>query len=499
MLELNDRKFRRMNIKNFIWNYLILSLIISTAFLTGCDEDFPERRFDEDEEEMQIYDYLKTRPDLSVYKEICDYSGFYSTVSTAGTYTVFIPNNEAFQNLFTRLKISGYKDKTPEYWMYYMKYHALEKKINTNSFNSGEITEHTMMGDAYKLTADVTSYVAIKLNNTATIIDSLSNIDLRNGYANVIDEVINPPISTIYDILKEHGGYSRMLKLFEDNGYKSYLTDSLITLLVEPDIAFDRENPKFALNPDTISNIKDWLDYHILPGDRYFINNLKERTLQSLYTKDVTTFNYFDNRLWCNQKDYLSSLSDYPIDVNALNGVLHSMEVPLKIRQHTAGKIRYNLYGRTNPKKGYELNVFADPPAFISEDISYSSFHQGSKENRQPPTCKFHTTQAGDAFTIHIPDVVPGHYTVRMIYYVEVCTNVTMEYKNDVFKNIQLKTKDGDFAEFTSLKYKNCGEIEVNQYGTVTLKFIATEVNDLIMDMIELDAKVSFYPEYDNE
>ena len=78
---------------------------LGTLFTAGCEENFLDRQFDKDEEYMQIYDYIKTRTDLSIYKALCDYSGFSSQVSTAGTYTVFVPHDTAFVNLFKELKI----------------------------------------------------------------------------------------------------------------------------------------------------------------------------------------------------------------------------------------------------------------------------------------------------------------------------------------------------------------------------------------------------------
>ena len=476
--------------------YLLYLFCLSAGFLCGCDDDnYSDEPFDLKKEDIMIYDWIKERPELSLYREIADYSGFYSSISTWGTYTVFVPDNAAFRQLFSELKISAYQEKSPEYWNYYMKYHALESKLHTNSLQGGTMTQATMMGSEYFLTVDISNYYAIKLNNTATIIDSLSNRETRNGYVNVVNAVLQPPVETIYDLLTEHGGYTRMLGLFEKHGLLGYLTDSAVTILIEPDIVF--EDPERGMNPDTLSNIREWLSYHILP-EKSFISDLNGRCVQSLYEKDVMTFNY-DNqeiRFYCNQQDYFSNRKDYPVNVNALNGIYHSMGVPLRIRQHTAGIVRYNLYGRTNDRKGYAQNVFAELPAYIREHVGYNSYHQGIN-TPEPPICYLVTTQIGDIFSVYIPDVVPGIYQVKMIYNPSICTNLMMSYNGQLINsNINMHSQDGDFPEYTTLKVKNCGQIDVRTTETAWLRFQTLETSGLLMDMIELVPYVSFDPEF---
>lgn len=82
-----------------------------------------------------------------------------------------------------------------------------------------------------------------------------------------------------------------MLSLFEANGFKSYLTDSIVTLFVEPDVLFDDEEEDFDPRELPVDSLRQWLKYHIFPAHRYFINDLDARMLQPLYEKDVVTFN----------------------------------------------------------------------------------------------------------------------------------------------------------------------------------------------------------------
>lgn len=480
--------------KSFKWMFPVLSLLCMMQ-LMGCEENFIGRQFDDDEEYMQIYDYVKTCPDLSIYKEICDYSGFYSQISTAGTYTVFAPVDSAWRKLYTELKISDYREKSPEYWLMYLKYSALEKQINTNSLNGGKMTDYTMLDKNYFLSVDVTSYTAVKLNNTAVIIGY--NIELKNGYLNLIDAVIVPPVTSIYDMLKEDGRFEIMLSLFDGQGLRSWLTDSLVTLFIEPDLLFDGEEDSFDPRTLESDSLREWLQYHIFPGRRYFINDLDKRMLQPLYDGDVVTFNVKTNGgsdegrgfVHLNQEFRVSSNSDR----NAVNGVVHEMYDVIRITGHSAGTIETNLYGATNADKGYIQNVFTDAPAIVKENFGYASYHQLLMDEPQPPICSFVAAQSGDSFRIWIPDVAGGAYSVRLIYNNSYTPVLRLLFNGVSIKSgIDLKAQSGDFPEYTTLKYIDCGLIEIGERGDIELQFIMNENGTLLMDRIDLIPNISF-------
>lgn len=476
-----------------IYKWIVPVVMILALFqLTGCEENFIGRQYDTDEEYMQIYDYIKTRPDLSIYKAICDYSGFYSQISTAGTYTAFAPVDSAWKKLYDELKIKDYKEKSPEYWLMYMKYTTLETQIHTNSLDGGKMTEYTMLDKNYFLSVDVTSYTAIKLNNSAVITEY--NIELKNGYLNLIDAVLEPPVSPIFDLLKEDGRFEIMLGLFEKANMTSYLTDSLVTLFVEPDVVLQDDE---TFNPENLSSdsLVMWLEYHIFPGERYFINDVDKKMLQPLFKNDVVTFNKKtvgdDGKgfIFLNQQFRVSTRTDR----NALNGVVHEMYNVIKLTDHTAGTIETRLYGGTNVQKGYVQNVFTDAPARVKENMSFVSYNQLLLGEPQPPICYFTSAQAGDSFGMTIPDVAKGVYTVRIIYDNSITPTLRLIYKDVTIKSgIAMGTADGDFPQYTKLKYKDCGSIEVNERGDVELKFIMDENSGLLMDRIDLIPNITF-------
>lgn len=466
-----------MKRKTILYTNVWLLIFGSLILLYGCDTDESLKQLNSSDDYELIYDYIKKRPDLSVYKNLCDYTGFSGTVSTGGAYTILAPLDSAFQKLYKQLGINDFKEKPAEYWLHYLQYHAIEQTINTSTMESGEMTQPTLLGKEFKLTVDISRYPYILINNSASIVEP--NIKKQNGNINLLDGVLSPPIATLYELLEQNGGYSQMLAMFEKHGLKSYLTDSLITIMVEPD-AILSEN---GILLDTISHPEEWLKYHIIPNERSFVTDLDSRYIKTLYSGEGITFNFINSDMWCNRTYRFSKRASYPINEIAINGVLHSMEDPLMIREHTAGKVRYNLYGRDNDKRGYKRNVFPIPPAMVVENVGMASFHQDKKV----PCCQFYPSQVGDECYTLIPDIVPGTYTIRLIYYASGAPDISIICNNSLINsNLVLSSKSGDFTEWTTLQYKDCGTIDLLTRGDVELRFKANTNSSLVFDMIEL-------------
>jgi len=465
------------------WGAVMISVM---AFLIpSCKDNFSGLRYDS-EDKMQVYDYLKTREDLSVYKEMADYSGFAGVISTAGEYTVFVPDNEAFAKLFTTLNIAKISDRTPEFWLSYLQYMTVDAKMNTNSFEIGVLGDPTLMGEDYYLTADIRDgYNSITLNGTAKV--KQANITVANGYVNIVDAVLFPPTSSIYDMLVEAGIYKTMLQIFEDNGLNAYLKDSTITLIVEPDYVLERNH----FNRAALENEANWINYHLIYNERSFSDALNGRTVAPMYNQEYLTFNIDEeDRMWVNQ-DYGFSVSAVNgVNNVASNGVFHVLDTVLAIVEATPGKVTHNLIGKTDESAGVVQNVFADAPATINEDTGTNSFHRGQK----PPICGFDCQQVGDIFYTEIPDVVKGKYTVNMIYRTGNRANFMMIYNDEVVgQDLVMDTQDGSWPTWTYMAQKRMGVIEVNQRGPVKLYFqvigmkrVPAACCDLLMDAIEL-------------
>lgn len=466
-------------------------LLISALFLTmpGCKDNIAPARYN-DNDELPLMDYIDKREDLSIFRELIDYVKRRNLLKTAGAYTLFAPTNQAFGKLFQKLSAGGtavtsIKDKSPEFWLNYFSYHLLDQKYNTNVFTQGPLPAPTAFNKKY-LIADIRdSYASIKLNNFATI--SESNIEMSNGYINILDEVLSPPVESIFTQLQKSGKYNTMLGIFEETGLTRYLRDSIITLIVESDEVLQRNN----FNKNTISDLVNWASYHIIPDSGYFLNQLTKQRFYPVYKRNALSFSVDSRGQYFMNETYKFDQSlQYGIDRICANGVYHTMDTVVAIEQAKAATIRFNLYP---PGSSYgEQNVFTVPPASIVKNTGTRSYHQ----NNEFAIVAFDASQIGDYFWFTVPDVPVGKYKIRIIHRSGTRGKFITIYNDKVVKNnIDLSKADGTWAEYDYYIYNDCGVINVEENSDVKITFAITAFAsgkvgsyccDILMDIIEL-------------
>lgn len=456
----------------------------------ACKDKFSDARYDSTDE-IQIMDYLDTREDLRIFREMIDHVGQRNLLKTAGSYTVFAPTNAAFEKLFETLTLEGkpikkVTDAPADYWLRFFRYHILDKKINTNVFIHGPLPSPTAYQGKY-LIADISgSYESIRLNNVATIKES--NINFNNGFVNVLDAVLPPPTASVYEMMVQSGKYNTMLSIFEETDLIDYLKDSIVTVLVESDEALNRS--KF--NKDDIKDLKDWASYHIIPDSGYYLNLLTAQRFYPLYKKEALSFsvdNYGQYRV--NGKYKFNQTADYGIDKIGQNGIYHSLDTVLEVVAAVPSRIRLNLYP---PGSSYGAqNVFTQAPASIRLNNGTQSYHQDKKLM----IVQFDATQAGDYFWMTVPDVPAGKYRIRLTQRLAAMRGKFMTIYNDkiVKELIDFSKKDGDFEEYSYFAFNYCGDIEVEERSDVKLNFVFMDFGsnkspsyccDLLLDILEL-------------
>jgi len=106
------------------------------------------------------------------------------TLRGDGPFTVFAPTNDAFNQLFTDLSISGISDLTKADLVPILEYHVVSGNVRAEDLTTGTVT--TLNGD---IQVDVGDNVTINSEATVTPV----NIQGANGVVHVIDKVLLPP------------------------------------------------------------------------------------------------------------------------------------------------------------------------------------------------------------------------------------------------------------------------------------------------------------------
>lgn len=476
--------------KKLIAGCLMLLAFIVLFVTPGCEKKFSDARYD-NTDELQIMDFIDQEAELSTFKELIDYVNRRNLLKTAGAYTLFAPTNKAFEKLFAKLSVEGdqvtsIKDKSPDFWLNYFSYHLLDSKINTNAFIPGPLPAPTVLNDKYLIVDIRDSYNSIKLNNFATI--TQSNIEMTNGYLNITDEVLSPPVENIYDVLQKTGKYTIMLGIFEETGLSSYLKDSTITLIVERDEVLLNNN----FNKNSITNLSDWARYHVIPDSGYFLNQLTtDGRFYPVHKEESLSFRVDDKgNYFMNETFPFDQSLEYGIDRICSNGIYHSIDAVVEIVAALPSFIRYNLYPPGSPYGAQ--NVFTVSPARIVLNDGTKSYHQ----NNEGRIVAFDAQQVGDYFYLTIPDVPAGKYAMRLVHRNGTRGKFITIYDKKIIKaDINLAVKDGDWEVSSYYIINNCGEIDVQNRSDVTITFAFTGFAtgkkgdyccDVLMDAFEL-------------
>src|SRR5690606_33236796 len=112
---------------------LTLVFLIALVFQNCSDQKIKETT----DETLNITEYLRANPDYSMFLELLDLTNYASFMNTYGTYTVFIPTNDAVQQYLNDVGATSLSQVPLVDLQNIAKLHILDQRINTTSFTDG--------------------------------------------------------------------------------------------------------------------------------------------------------------------------------------------------------------------------------------------------------------------------------------------------------------------------------------------------------------------------
>lgn len=133
-----------------------------------------------------IVDFALNNPDFSILVEALVRAELVDALLAEGPFTVFAPTNQAFEDLFMALGVSGIDDLSKEQLTPILLYHVVNGNVTSGQVNPGMVP--TLNSEA-SIEISVTDGT-VMLNNSATVIA----VDVQgvNGVIHAIDAVIIP-------------------------------------------------------------------------------------------------------------------------------------------------------------------------------------------------------------------------------------------------------------------------------------------------------------------
>jgi transforming growth factor-beta-induced protein len=236
---------------------LTLALLTGLFVFTSCEKEEDPITEEGTPEEYSIAEFASSNENFSILVEALVKTDLVSTLSGSGDFTAFAPDNNAFNNLFMELGVSGVQDIPAEDLKPILLYHVLGE-----SLTSGMIT------DGY--------YSSLSPAQGRTVSMYIGTTD---GVIHAIDAVILPP--SIVDIAAQNEDFETLVSAVVGADLAGTLSDAsgTFTVFAPTDDAFA------ALGTDVPSDLTPILLYHVL-GSPVFSDEISSGIISSLNATD---------------------------------------------------------------------------------------------------------------------------------------------------------------------------------------------------------------------
>ena len=211
---------RTIKTNNWMNNYYLYILFVIGLLNFGCQ---PDPVTLEAEIEESITFFVKRTPEYSEFTKLIERSGFEQFFKLAGTYTVFIPTNEAFEKYYQTRGVSGLDDpgfSTNELKLI-LQEHVLDDTIPSSDFEAGRLSVDNFNGNFMVLDVEsVNDTLSYAINRV-----TLGKRDKRliNGIMHEVNNVIVPLTGTLSEYFDQNESY----KIFTEAMRRTALIDSI--------------------------------------------------------------------------------------------------------------------------------------------------------------------------------------------------------------------------------------------------------------------------------
>ncbi len=258
------------------WTFLLMAASILIC-VSSCKDDMDGKTF-LTSDDIMIDEYIeKEDPSMSTFLDIVDKVGFRGMVHAYGTYTCFIPTNEAIDEYVKSVGAASWSDLSENALTDFVKFHIVNDTLRTSDFIDGRLSAATLLNRYLTTrTEDAGDATSVRVNRQGLI--TKKDIRCANGYIQRIDQVLTPNELSIGEEIKNlPANYSLFKEVMQETGWLDSLSvDNNITsgsTTMYWNTVFLQSNEAYA--KAGIKSKADLLER--LAKDRYDIATDKER------------------------------------------------------------------------------------------------------------------------------------------------------------------------------------------------------------------------------
>ncbi len=259
---------------------------------------------------------IAATPQLSTLNTALQASGLDETLNGEGPFTVFAPNNASFNALPPNM-LNAFLSDPEGVLTDILLHHVVEGTVLAADLNDGEFVT-TLFGQQVQVT--VTETVTV---GNATVLNA--DNALTNGVVHLVNAVIIPETTTIFDVVAESDVHNTLQTALEASGLDEALSGpGGFTLFAPTDEAFDNleEGVLDALLADPEGALTTILEYHVT-GSAVLAANLSDGlTIETLEGRSLTVTIDGENVMI---DDAMVTIAD----IVAVNGIVHVIDAVL--------------------------------------------------------------------------------------------------------------------------------------------------------------------------
>ena len=407
---------RYLNIAVF-WRLSLLA-VLAILIINCTSEKYKEST----DETVNITGYLESNQEqYSMFLEILETTNYSTFMNTYGTYTLFLPTNEAVQNYLDEEGFSSISDIPLEDLEDLAKLHILEERIETVSFNDGKIATPSMQGQ-FLITgaANVGGTSNITVNKDARI--TASNIEVGNGIIHVIDKMLKVAKQTLAEMIDANDSLSIFSTALKETGWYDLLDEPLtydedsiptyLTVIAQTNEVFgdnginsyaDLENRYSHLNDpmNPSDSLNLFMAYRIVPGLNYLADLVGTSTVLTKAPLEVIGIQLKRDSIVLNEETFNDVFEEGVAidrslsDITASNGALHFVDdnffikkrFPAPVYFDPADQPEFRQLSSVFRKPGMSAALFRDELSEVNYeggnyDLVYSAPEIGSRTGR---------------------------------------------------------------------------------------------------------------------
>lgn len=366
---------------------IILITVFSVIMFSCVDTMDPDKTYKVSDGYL-IDEYLAGNPDLHLAYELVENSTYSGMIHGYGSYTFFVPNDEALQRYLTENDKTDISDLTKAQCDSLLRFHIIRDSVKTEDFVDGKMPSPTISGIylTSRVVSDANADTWYEVNRQSRI--TQANISCDNGIIHVIDTVLKEPSLTVMEMVEQNYPDSlfsiskhlirKYCDLFADSlkndstkytlfmqdnssfidmgiGISQNLIDSAVTYSSAYDSIESCLLKRLKKNqPNETDNnvlLTDYVDYHFIPQIKYISDLLFLSALTSSVENQAISFkldgtmlfvNYFKLGNTIEPGVELYRTSDYS-DVTCTNGVVHYIAGQIEIKQRSAYRVYWDM------------------------------------------------------------------------------------------------------------------------------------------------------------